>query len=364
MKIQALLYKNLTKDIVQCTCCAHYCTLKNGEYWKCSIRKNENGKLMLLSYGRVFWLNIDPIEKKPLFHFLPWEKVFSFWTAWCNFTCTFCQNWTSSQFKVNNKEYYNQISSDYEEALNQVWQELSPEMIVKFCKKNDIRIIAYTYNEPTIFFEYLRDVSLLAKKEWILTVMVSNGFQSKEFWDEAKNFIDAINIDLKWWSDDFYTKICGWRKEIVLENIKRVNSFENVFLEITTLIIPGENDSEKDLNEMALFIASINKNIPWHISAFHPDWKMLDKEITPLSTILKAYEIWKKHWLNYIYAWNVNLLKLEATYCPWCWKELIKRSGFVGENVEDLTNKTWICPNCNFQLAWVWEKEGKFLKEK
>ncbi len=364
MQKKAILYKKLSSSLVQCTCCSHYCVIKSWESWKCSIRKNISWDLYLLNYWRILGLNIDPVEKKPLFHFLPWARVLSFWTASCNFTCQFCQNWHMSQLRKDNKDYWKRFGDNYEEALEKIWDEVNPEAIVDFAVKNNIEAIAYTYNEPTIFFEFLKDVSLLAKKRWIRTIMVSNWFQTKEFWEEAKEFIDAINIDLKAWSNEFYKEICDWRIKPIKENIKRIFKETNTFVEITTLIIPGENDSEEDLKNMASFIKNISSDIPWHISAFHPDWKMLDKEVTPLSTILKAYNIGKEVGLNYIYAGNVNVPKLETTYCPKCGEELITRSGFVGEKVIDKTLRTWVCPRCNTKIVGCFVENGKFVIRK
>ncbi len=344
MKKEALLYKKIKDDLIQCTCCSHYCVIKNNEFGKCFIRQNIDWKLYLLTYWQALGLNVDPIEKKPLYHFLPWEKVFSFWTAWCNFTCDFCQNYSLSQVNFKNTP-----------SLYNMWVNLSPQKAIDYCLENNIKNIAFTYNEPTVFFEYTFDIMKLAKKNNIKNIYVSNWFQTKEFWEKAKDYIDAINIDLKWFSDKFYKEVCGWRLNPILENIKYVYNKTNVFLELTTLIIPQENDSQESLKEIAKFISSISKDIPWHISAFHPDYKMTNTPATPYETLLKAYEIWKKEWLNYIYLWNVLDPKHSSTYCPKCKKLLIERNWYVWEQVKIYFKEPWVCPNCKTKIPWVWK---------
>ena len=344
MKKECLLYKKLNDNLVQCTCCSHYCVIKNWETWKCWIRQNIDWKLYLLTYWRALWLNTDPIEKKPLFHFLPWTKVFSFWTAWCNFACKFCQNYNLSQVRLKNTP-----------LIEKLWVELTPEKAVDYCVKHKIPSIAFTYNEPTIFFEYAYDTMKLAKKAGLKTVFVSNWFQSKEFWEKSQNLIDAINIDLKWFSEDFYTKICGWRFKPILDNIKYIYEKTNIFLELTTLIIPGENDSDEELEKIADFIVSISKDIPWHISWFYPTYKMLNIHPTPYETLRRAYEIWKKKWINYIYVWNVIDSEHETTYCPKCNIKLIERGWYIWEQVKINCEIPWICHECGEKIPWVWE---------
>jgi pyruvate formate lyase activating enzyme len=238
MKKECILYKKLKGDLLQCTCCSHYCVIKNWETWKCWIRQNIEWKLFLLTYWQALGVNVDPIEKKPLFHFLPWTKIFSFWTAWCNFTCKFCQNYDMSQIRLKNTP-----------EIEKLWISLPPEKAVQFCLEHGIPSIAFTYNEPTIFFEYAYDVMVLAKEKWIKTVFVSNWFQSKEFWEKSKWLIDAINIDLKWFSEEFYTWICWGRLEPILKNIEYVYKNTDIHIEITTLIIPWENDSDHEIGK-------------------------------------------------------------------------------------------------------------------
>lgn len=344
MRKECILYKRLKEDLLQCTCCSHYCVIKKWETWKCWIRQNIDWKLFLLTYWQALGLHVDPIEKKPLFHFLPWTKIFSFWTAWCNFTCKFCQNYDMSQIRLKNTP-----------EIERLWVSLSPEQAVKFCLEHKIPSIAFTYNEPTIFFEYAYDVMLLAKEKWIKTVFVSNWFQSKEFREKSEWLIDAINIDLKWFSEEFYSWICWWRFEPILKNIEYVYKNTNIHLEVTTLIIPWENDSDDEIMKMAKFLKSISPDIPWHISAFHPDYKMLDHPSTSIDALIRAYNIWKDEWMRYIYVWNVLDSEHEITYCPNCSEILIERKWYIWEKIKIYWENPWICHKCNSKIPWIWK---------
>jgi pyruvate formate lyase activating enzyme len=372
MKKEAILYtKGIKEGWVKCLACNHYCQIPPGKTGICWIRINENWKLYLLTRWKALWINIDPIEKKPLFHVLPGSTAFSFWTAWCNFSCLFCQNWQMSQLKQKT-DWPTNPNYIYVDNIEQIWEDLLPKQAVATAKYYWCQSIAYTYNEPTIFVEYAYDTAILTrskeeaekikksnKKYWtinadLLNIFVSNWYESSELWDLMEWYLDAINIDLKWFSEEFYKKICGGRLKPVLDNIKEVYNNRNIFLEITTLIVPWENDSEEELTKIAEFIKSISPDIPWHISAFHPDWKMLDKPFTPLQTLEKAYKIWKDIWLRYIYIGNVSIPEYETTYCPKCWNKIIERSGSVWQIVKDHTNTTWICPYCWTKIPWIW----------
>ncbi len=282
----AILYKKIKNNLVQCQACAHYCAIKEGKTGKCGVRQNVGGRLQLLVYGRPVGLQVDPIEKKPLYHFLPGTKILSFGTFGCNFKCEFCQNWDMSQT-------YAELTQNY-----------TPEEIVALAVKYKTPSIAYTYNEPAIFAEYARDIMVLAQDRGLKNVWVSNGYFSKETLEYIGPYLDAINIDLKSFSDEFYQKICGAHLQPVLETIKRVHK-RGIHQEITTLLIPGENDSDKELKQIAEFITFVDKNIPWHISRFHPDYKMLDKDITPYGSLTRAREIGLKAGLKYIYLGNI-----------------------------------------------------------
>ena len=277
------LYKQ-EKDRVRCLACAHKCLIRKENTGICGVRKNINGKLYLLVYGKVASMNVDPIEKKPLYHFLPGTKAFSIGTIGCNFKCGFCQNFEISQVREI------------------IGEEITPEKIVENAIKTGCKSIAYTYNEPGIFIEFVKDIAKLAKEKELKNILVTNGYLSKESFDYIKDYIDVMNIDLKG-SDKFYQENCGAKVQPVLDTIKRAHK-AGIHIEITTLLIPGLNDNEKELEKIAKFIASVDKKIPWHISRFFPMYKMLDKNITPISSLEKAYKIGKKH-LKYVYVGNV-----------------------------------------------------------
>jgi len=278
------LYKR-EKDRVRCLACAHKCLIEKENTGICGVRKNINNKLYLLVYGKVASMAVDPIEKKPLYNFLPKTKAFSIGTIGCNFRCANCQNFEISQVKEI------------------IGEEITPEQIIENAIKTGCKSIAYTYNEPVIFAEFVKEVSILAKKNNLKNIWVTNGYMSKEAFDYMKGYIDAMNIDLKFFNEKTYLKICKARLQPVLETIKRAYK-AGIHIELTTLLIPGLNDNEKELQKTAKFIASIDKKIPWHISRFFPMYKMLDKPITPISSLEKAYKIGKKH-LKYVYIGNV-----------------------------------------------------------
>ena len=383
MKKEAILYtEGIKPGWVKCLACHHYCQIPQWRTWICWIRKNENGKLYLLTWWKALGLNIDPIEKKPLFHVLPSSKAFSFGTAGCNFHCWFCQNWQMSQVKERLEDASDNSPYLYVDNLDKIWTDLLPDQAVATAKYYGCESIAYTYNEPTVFVEYAYDTAKLTrndesaekikssdKKSWeidadLLNVFVSNGYESNELWNLMEGYLDAINIDLKGFSEEFYKKVCGGRLQPVLDNIKEIYNNRNIFLEITTLIIPGENDSDEELTKIAKFIKSVSPDIPWHISAFHPDWKMIDRPYTSVETLKKAYKIWMQEGLNYIYVWNVSLPEYEMTFCPKCGQTLIERSGVVGQNVLDHTNGTWTCPSCGTKIPGIWKENGKIVVRK
>ncbi|RLG15930.1 AmmeMemoRadiSam system radical SAM enzyme [Candidatus Pacearchaeota archaeon] len=282
---ECVLYKKLKEKKVQCIACAHRCYIDEGNVGICRVRENIKGRLYLLVYGKVISKNIDPIEKKPLYRFLPGSFSYSIGTIGCNFKCDFCQNYDISQLKKI------------------LGESIKPEEVVEETIKTGCKSISYTYNEPTIFIEFVKDIARLAKKKGLKNVLVTNGYMTKECLDFIASYIDAMNIDLKSFNNEFYLKICKAKLKPVLETIKRVYE-KGIHLEITTLIIPGENDSEKEFENIAKFIASIDKNIPWHISRFFPMYKMEDKEPTSLKILKKAEEIGKKY-LKYVYIGNV-----------------------------------------------------------
>lgn len=326
---EALLYKKLKGQKVSCQLCSHRCLIRPGQKGICFVRENKNGTLYSLVYGLTLAANVDPIEKKPLFHFLPGTLSFSIATAGCNFRCAFCQNWSESQITKGSSGRI-------------IGRKISPKEIVKQAQITGCQSIAYTYTEPTIFFEYARDTALLARKKGLANIFVTNGFQTPETIKEMAKFVDAANVDLKSFSDKFYQKVCGARLKPVMESIKLLHQAK-IWLEITTLVVPKQNDSSKELKQMARFISSVDKNIPWHLSRFHPNYKMTTLKPTPMKTLEKAYQIGKKEGLKYVYLGNVISNK-ENTHCPKCNQLLIQRSGYTVK-IRNIDQKGR-CRNC------------------
>jgi len=284
---QAKLYKK-EKNKVRCLACAHKCLIDKNKVGICGVRKNINGKLMLLVYGRVVSMNIDPIEKKPLYHFLSGSYSFSIGTVGCNLACSWCQNYDISQASKQGKI---------------LGEEISAKQVVDEAVKAGCESISYTYNEPIIAVEFYKNVAEIAKKKKLKNIMVTNGYWSKESFDFIKNYVDAVNIDLKSMSEETYKKFCGAKLKPVLDTIKRCYE-KGIHVEITTLLITGLNDSEKELGKIAKFIASLDEDIVWHISRFFPMYKMLDKDITSKKILEKAYKIGKNHLKN-VYLGNI-----------------------------------------------------------
>lgn len=284
------LYEKFGKGAIRCLACANKCVLPEGKTGICRVRKNDGGELNLLVNGKVVAEHVDPIEKKPLYHFLPGTKVYSISCVGCNFRCAWCQNFDISQ------------------ATEIIGRSRTPSEIVESALRHGCESIAYTYTEPTIWAEFVYEVSKLAKKNSLKNVWVTNGYFSKECLKlfAKEKLIDAMNIDLKSFREEVYRKYCGARLAPVLDSMKRVVE-QKIHLEITTLLIPGINDSEKELKEIARFIFSLDGKgeVPWHISRFFPMYKMLDRPITPLKTLKKAEEIGRKVGLKYIYIGNV-----------------------------------------------------------
>ena len=339
---KVILYEKLKDNEVHCEACHHHCLISDKRTGICGVRQNIDGDLYLLVYGKAISVNTDPIEKKPLFHFLPGQKAFSLGTLGCNFACNFCQNWEISQAP---KPF------DKTQGIKYWGEEWPPQKIVDYCKDNKIPIIAYTYNEPTVWIEYALDTMKLAKKEGIKNIWVSNGFMSEKSLNLIAPYLDAINIDLKSFSEDFYQKICKGRLEPVKENIKKIWKM-GIWIEATTLIIPGFNDSEKELGQIAKFLMEISKDLPWHISAFYPCYKMLTQLPTSQEILISACEIGKKTGLRYVYTGNIPNSNYESTYCPKCNSLIIERW-----DMEVLENnlKNGKCPKCNTKIQGIWK---------
>jgi len=288
---RAILWKKLEKNSVACELCSHYCVIGENKKGICGVRQNQKGKLYSLNYGLILAANIDPIEKKPLFHFLPKTKTYSICSAGCNFRCEFCQNWQESQIT---KGSHGEIPGFYN----------TPQEIVKQALKFDCPSISYTYTEPTVFFEFAYRTSFLAHQKGLKNIFVTNGYQTPKTIEKMKGLIDAANIDLKSFSNSFYQERCGVKLEPVLQSIKLMHK-ARIWIELTTLLIPGLNDSPQELKALTQFIAKIDKNIPWHISRFFPQYRMTNLPATPLETLKRAYEIGKEAGLKNVYLGNI-----------------------------------------------------------
>jgi pyruvate formate lyase activating enzyme len=351
---EATLYEKLEDGTVVCTACKLACKIRPDGIGVCGVRVNRGGKLYLLVYGQASAAHIDPIEKKPFYHFLPGTPVFSLGTVGCNFGCNFCQNWDLSQVTRDlRKELMKEKRlGDVDAEVGRYGYKLMPEQIVATCVDERIPTIAYTYNEPSIFFEYLYDTAVLAHEKGIRNVLVTNGYESEEALKMLGPRLTAMNVDLKSFSNTFYTKVCKAKLEPVLETIRFAKSL-GIWLEITTLVIPGQNDSEAELTQIAEFIASVDTDIPWHLSAFHPDYKMRDTERTPVPTLWRAYQTGKAAGLKYVYLGNVQDSEHSTTRCPKCAHVLIRRMGFRA--FIDPHFKNGYCRNCQSKIAGIWE---------
>ncbi len=274
---------------VRCLACSQQCLIKNGKTGICAVRKNIDGELYLLVYGKIASIAVDPIQKKPLYYFLPGSKSLSIGTVGCNFRCGWCQNYEISQ-------------SSKEGSL--FGQERTSQEIVELALKCGCKSISYTYNEPVVFIEFVKDTAELAKRNGLKNILVTNGYFTKQSLDYISECVDAMNIDLKSMNPKTYEKYCGAKLKPVMENIRRALE-KGIHVEITTLLIPGLNDSEDELKKIAEFISSVSKDIPWHISRFFPRYKLTDKPFTPKHSLEKAYQTGKVAGLKYIHLGNV-----------------------------------------------------------
>jgi pyruvate formate lyase activating enzyme len=333
---EANFYEKLDEKKVRCFLCAHHCIIKEGKRGICAVRKNVGGFLYSLVYGKVISMNIDPIEKKPLFHFLPNSTSFSISTIGCNFRCEHCQNYEISQYPREHDDI--------------IGQDMSPEAIVESAQRYGCKSISYTYTEPTIFFEFAYDCARLAREKGIKNVFVSNGYTSPEATKAIAPYLDGNNIDLKG-NDDFYKNICGAKVEPVKSTIRLMKEL-GVWVEVTTLIIPDYNDSEDELRSIAEFIKSVDPYIPWHVTQFYPTYKLTDKPRTPLKTLRRAREIGFETGLKYVYEGNVPGEGGENTYCPDCKELLIMRFGF---SIRENRLKDGRCPKCGGEIKGVWK---------
>lgn len=332
---EASFYTASEQSRVRCNLCPHRCIIPPSQRGICGVRENQEGKLYSLVYGRLIAQSVDPIEKKPLFHFLPGSKSYSIATVGCNFRCLNCQNFDISQMP--------------QERGVILGSKISPIDVVNAAKQSHCQSIAYTYSEPTIFFEYAFDVAKLAYQEGIKNIFVTNGYITEEALSEIGLYLHGANIDLKSSRNDFYQKICHAQIQPVLEAIQLYHEL-GVWIEITTLIIPTLNDSKDDLHCIAKFIANIDPSIPWHISRFHPLYKLTHLSATPITTLHKARQIGIEAGLKYVYEGNAPGHGGETTYCSICQKEIIQRRGF---HILDLNLLNGNCLFCGSRVHGV-----------
>ncbi len=337
---EASFYEKLENKIVRCLLCPRRCQLKEGERGVCQVRINKGGKLFTLTYGYPCAVHVDPVEKKPLFHVLPGTQVLSIAVAGCNLKCKFCQNWTISQTTPEYTYNYN----------------LAPEDIVAAAKRHKCPSIAYTYTEPTSFYEYMLDIAKIARKEDVLNLFHSCGFINPEPLRKLCPYLDAGNVDLKGFSKDFYQKTCSAELQPILDTLK-IFKEEGVWIEITNLVIPTLNDDPEMIRGMCVWIKdNLGVDVPLHFSRFQPEYKIKNLPPTPVKTLEEAHKIAKEVGLKYVYIGNVPGHPAENTYCPECGKLLIERRGYV---ILQNNLKEGCCPSCGEVIPGVWEKKNR-----
>ncbi len=333
---EAILWEKAGEGRVRCGLCAHRCLVPPGGRGLCGVRENRDGTLYTLVHSRLVSQALDPIEKKPLYHFLPGALSLSVAAAGCNFRCDFCQNHVVSQYP---REHPGAV----------LGEPVSPQEVVRAAGKAGAPAIAYTYTEPTVFFEMCQDTGKLARAEGIRNVFVTNGYMTGDALAAAQGWLDGANVDLKAFTDEFYRRYCGASLQPVLESIARMVEL-GMWVEVTTLVIPGRNDSDEELRWIAQFLAGISPDLPWHVSRFVPSYKVYDLPPTPVATLRRAREIGLAAGLRYVYLGNVPG-EGEDTLCPSCGRALVRRYGFrVLENrIAD-----GHCPDCGEAIAGVW----------
>ena len=334
---EALFQKREGESKVRCGLCSHNCLIAPGHRGICAVRENRGGVLYSLVYDKIIAENVDPVEKKPLFHFLPGSRSYSIATPGCNFRCKHCQNSDISQLPRDHAGFI-------------AGQSVRPDQIVAAALETGCRSISYTYTEPTIFFELAYDTAVIANDKGLKNIFVSNGYITAEALRMIQPVLHGANIDLKGFTEEFYQKVCGARLQPVLDAIRLYREL-NIWIEITTLVIPGHNDSESELRDIARFIRSVDENIPWHVTRFHPTYKLNDQPATPLRTLKLARDIGFGEGLKYVYEGNIPG-EGEETLCPSCGKAIIKRIGF------SLTENHILAGSCGFcgsSVAGVWE---------
>jgi len=328
-----MLYAPAADQAVDCRLCAHRCHISPGKRGACRVRENREGKLYSLTYGKLISANVDPIEKKPLYHFQPGSRSFSIATQGCNFRCRFCQNWQISQT----------------DGGPLAGRDTAPEVLVHEAVRTGCRSIAYTYTEPTIYFEYAVDCARVAHERGLANCFVTNGYQTPEAIEIMAGLIDAANVDIKAFSDDFYRRLCKARLQPVLDAVRLMHQ-KGIWVEVTTLLIPGQNDAEDELKALAEYLVSISPDVPWHVSRYHPDYDFDEAPATPAETILAAVEIGLKAGLRFVYAGNLRAGVYENTRCPSCRGTVIRRTGY---HVEQTHLKDGRCGLCGAALPII-----------
>lgn len=335
--MEAKFYEKLEQNRIRCFLCRHHCIINDGHTGLCAVRKNVNGVLYALTYQRCIAKHVDPIEKKPLFHVLPGTTSYSIATVGCNFRCAHCQNYEISQ-----------LPRDEDIILGEIYP---PDEVVNDALNHRCKSISYTYTEPTIFYEYAYDISVLSKKAGLKNVFVTNGYTGDEALTEISPYLDAANVDLKSFRDDFYKKICGAKLSGVLDTLKLYKKL-NIWIEVTTLVITGYNDSEEELRDIAKFIKNeLDDFVPWHVTAFYPTYKLTDAPRTPISKLKNAWEIGKEEGLKFVYTGNVFDKDGESTFCPNCNNKIIERVGFT---IRKNLIKDGNCSYCNEKIPGIW----------
>jgi len=328
--MKAFLFESIGDNQVQCNLCRHRCKIKSGKSGICAVRQNRSGELTSLVFGRVIARNVDPVEKKPLFHFYPGSLSYSIATVGCNFSCKFCQNADIAQLP---KDYGGRIMG----------KQVAPAEIVAAAIQSRCQSIAYTYTEPTVYFEFAYEVAKLAHQKGISNLFVTNGYMTEEALDIIDPYLDAANVDLKAFNDEFYRSYCGARLAGVKQSLVSMKK-RGIFVEVTTLLIPGLNDDPDELKQLADFVASdLGIDTPWHISRFHPTYKLTDRPPTPVQTLKTAHEIGLEAGLRYVYTGNVPGEASEKTFCYDCGKVLIDRWGFNVSNYAIVHGKCKFC---------------------
>ncbi|MGQ0430210.1 MAG: AmmeMemoRadiSam system radical SAM enzyme [Gammaproteobacteria bacterium] len=331
-------WHKLADGRVQCDVCPRYCKMHDGQRGLCFVRGAQDGAVVLTTYGRSSGYCIDPIEKKPLNHYLPGTPIFSFGTAGCNLACKFCQNWDISKSR----------------EMDTLQDEASPATIAAAARRLGCKSVAYTYNDPIVFMEYAIDVAIECRKLGVKSVAVTSGYMAAEPRKDFYAYMDAANVDLKGFTEDFYYKICGGHLQAVLDTLLFLKHETSVWFEVTTLLIPGHNDSDQEIDAMTRWgVANFGPDVPWHFTAFHPDWKILDVPPTPAATLTRAREIAQRNGVRYAYTGNVRDEAGQSTYCHQCGTTLIGRDGYeITAWHLDAAGK---CRRCSTRCAGVFE---------